>query len=171
MKIFVIFVIGNFRNFDFKTNLQSYKMRLFRAILNTVCLKTGLKKEYIQNSFLKTIYEFRGGHKSEKKMLYGWLSFSEIFGGRSQFSTKVFMSKKHGHIFLFPLGYILEPHKKRGKRICCEKICLKGDYRFHSFQWWFFPSLSGEGNPGPFHNLLCLFLADANLGNGCHFAV
>ena len=27
------------------------------------------------------------------------------------------------------------------------------------------------GNPGPFHNLLSSSIADANLGNGCHFAV
>ena len=26
------------------------------------------------------------------------------------------------------------------------------------------------GNPGPFHNLLSSSIADANLGNGCHFA-
>lgn len=29
----------------------------------------------------KTIYEFRGGHKSEQKMLYGWLWLYEIFWG------------------------------------------------------------------------------------------
>ena len=36
--------------------------------------------QYIQNSW-KTIYEFRVGHKSEQKMLYGWLWLYEIFWG------------------------------------------------------------------------------------------